>query len=113
MINSRFCPPAPLPHFPTLAFSCAASNLRVHAPRRQRSHERFMLLPGHVTDARLSKIYVDLAEAEARHGPVYLDLAIAHAGEEATKKRLDELLDVEARALSLPPKAEISVHGTA
>lgn len=87
--------------------------LLVAALIEARSHERFTLLLGHVTDARLSKIYADLAEAEARHGPIYLDLAIAHAGEEATKKRLDEFLDVEARALALPPRAEIAVHGAA
>jgi len=87
--------------------------LLVAALIEARSHERFERLLGHVTDSRLSKIYVELAEAEARHGPIYLDLAIAHAGEEATKKRLDELLDVEARALALPPKAEITVHGAA
>ena len=87
--------------------------LLVAALIEARSHERFERLLGHVTDARLSKIYVELAEAEARHGPIYLDLAIAHAGEEAAKKRLDELLDVEARALALPPRAEIAVHGAA
>jgi tRNA-(ms[2]io[6]A)-hydroxylase len=87
--------------------------LLVAALIEARSHERFERLFGHVTDPRLAKLYVDLAEAEARHGPIYLDLAIAHAGEEATKQRLDELLDVEARALALPPRAEISVHGAA
>ena len=87
--------------------------LLVAALIEARSHERFALLLGHVADARLSKLYVDLAEAEARHGPIYLDLAIGHAGEKATEERLDELLDVEARALALPPKAEISVHGAA
>jgi len=87
--------------------------LLVAALIEARSHERFERLLGHVSDARLSRIYVELAEAEARHGPIYLGLAIAHGGEEATKRRLDELLDVEARALALPPKAEISVHGAA
>lgn len=78
-----------------------------------RSHERFERLRGHVADARLSKLYAELAEAEARHGPVYLELAVAHAGEEAAKKRLDELLDVETRALSRLSKVEIAVHGAA
>ena len=87
--------------------------LLVAALIEARSHERFTRLLPHVTDARLSKIYVELAEAEARHGPIYLDLAIAHAGEAATKERLDELLDVEARALALPSKTEIAVHGAA
>ena len=87
--------------------------LLVAALIEARSHERFERLDGHVADPRLAKLYRELAEAEARHGPIYLDLAIAHAGEEATMARLDELLDVEARALALPAKGEIAVHGAA
>jgi tRNA-(ms[2]io[6]A)-hydroxylase len=85
--------------------------LLVAALIEARSHERFERLLEHVTDARLAKFYGDLAEAEARHGPVYLDLAGAHAGEAATAKRLDELLDVEAAALAAVPRREIAVHG--
>jgi len=87
--------------------------LLVAALIEARSHERFERLLGHLGDARLAKLYAELAEAEARHGPIYLDLAIAHAGEEAARSRLDELLDVEARALQHPPKVEIGVHGAA
>ena len=78
-----------------------------------RSHERFERLLERVTDARLAKLYAELAEAEARHSPIYLDLAIAHAGEGAATKRLDELLDVEAAALAAVPRREIAVHGAA
>ena len=78
-----------------------------------RSHERFERLLGHLSDARLARLYVELAEAEARHGPIYLDLAMSHAGEEAALERLDALLEVEARAIAHPPKVEIAVHGAA
>ena len=87
--------------------------LLVAALIEARSHERFERLLGHVTDARLSKIYVELAEAEARHGPIYLDLAIAHAGEAATAARLEEMVRIEERALAFQPRREIAVHGTA
>jgi tRNA isopentenyl-2-thiomethyl-A-37 hydroxylase MiaE len=56
---------------------------------------------------------VELAEAEARHGPVYLGLAGAHGGAEAAGRRLDELLDVEAAALAAVPRREVAVHGAA
>ena len=78
-----------------------------------RSHERFERLGTRVTDPRLAKLYAELAEAEARHGPIYLDLAIVHAGEGVATKRLDELLDVEAAALAAVPRREIAVHGAA
>lgn len=85
--------------------------LLVAALIEARSHERFGRLLERVTDARLAKLYAELAEAEARHGPVYLDLAVAHAGEAAALRRLDEMLDVEAAALAAVPRREIAVHG--
>ncbi len=87
--------------------------LLVAALIEARSHERFERLLERVTDTRLAKLYAELAEAEARHGPIYLDLARAHAGDAATAKRLDELLDVEAAALAAVPPREIAVHGAA
>jgi tRNA-(ms[2]io[6]A)-hydroxylase len=85
--------------------------LLVAALIEARSHERFERLARRVADARLAKLYADLGEAEARHGPIYLDLAAAHAGAEATHGRLDEMLDVEAAALASVPPREIAVHG--
>jgi len=87
--------------------------LLVAALIEARSHERFERLLERVTDTRLARFYGELAEAEARHGPVYLDLATAHAGDAATEKRLDEMLDVEAAALAAVPRREIAVHGAA
>jgi tRNA-(ms[2]io[6]A)-hydroxylase len=85
--------------------------LLVAALIEARSHERFGRLLERVTDARLAKLYAELGEAEARHGPIYLQLAEAHAGAEAVRRRLDELLDVEAAALAAVPPREIAVHG--
>jgi tRNA-(ms[2]io[6]A)-hydroxylase len=87
--------------------------LLVAALIEARSAERFERLNGHVPDARLAKLYAELAEAEERHGPIYLGLAAAHAGEDAANARLAGLLDVEARALESLPKREIAVHGAA
>jgi tRNA-(ms[2]io[6]A)-hydroxylase len=74
-----------------------------------RSHERFELLAPLLPEP-LAKLYRDLAEDEARHGPIYLKLAEAHAGPEATAARLAELLEVEAAALAGGTHTEIAVH---
>ena len=97
--------------------SGARSRPRPRPPRRGAhrggSHERFEVLLPRLTDARLAAFYGSLAEAEARHGPVYLDLAHAHAGAAAADRRLDEMLDVEAAALAAVRRREIAVHGAA
>lgn len=84
--------------------------LLVAALVEARSHERFLALAGRLPDARLARLYRELAEAEARHGPAYLELAVAHAGQEATAARLAELLRVEAEALSGGPGPHVAVH---
>jgi tRNA-(ms[2]io[6]A)-hydroxylase len=63
--------------------------LLVAALIEARSHERFERLGTRVADARLARLYAELAEAEARHGPIYLDLARAHAGAPAAARRLE------------------------
>jgi len=79
-----------------------------------RSHERFLLLVPHLSaEPRLAKLYAELAVAEERHGPAYLDLAERHAGKEATAARLAELLVVEARALEGPAGSPVAVHSPA
>lgn len=76
-----------------------------------RSHERFLaLVPCLGAEPRLAKLYAELAAAEERHGPAYLDLAERRAGKEATAARLAELLVVEARALGGPATGPIAVH---
>lgn len=42
-----------------------------------RSHERFVLLADAVPDERLRDLYRQLLDAEARHGDLYLELAMA------------------------------------
>ena len=79
-----------------------------------RSHERFLALVPHLSgEPRLSRLYAELAVAEERHGPAYLDLAERHAGKEATASRLAELLVVEARALGGPSGGPVAVHSRA
>lgn len=84
--------------------------LLVAALIEARGHERFLVLAPHVRDAKLARLYVELADAEARHGPIYLELAQEHAGAEAVTRRLKELLPLEAAALAKGPSREIAVH---
>ena len=63
-----------------------------------RSHERFLRLIEALTDERLRDLYIDLGEAEERHGELYVELAeevagAARAGEVAA--RLAELSSAE------------------
>jgi len=87
--------------------------LLVAALIEARSEERFRVLRPHVPVARLRRHYDELADDEARHGPIYLALAARHAGAEAAERRLAELLRVEENALLGPPSREISVHAPA
>ena len=76
-----------------------------------RSHERFLVLVPHLSaEPRLARLYSELAEAEERHGPAYLELARRHAGKEAAAARLAELLVVEAHALEGPSDGPVAVH---
>lgn len=68
-----------------------------------RSHERFVRLgaalpPG---EARLAKFYGELAEAEARHGEIYVELAVEAAGAPVAR-RLEELAAAEAEIVARP-----------
>jgi tRNA-(ms[2]io[6]A)-hydroxylase len=66
-----------------------------------RSHERFLRLGAAVDDARLARFYGELAEAEARHGEVYVELAAEAAGGDV-QARLDELAAAEAEIVARP-----------
>ncbi|HEX4458169.1 MAG TPA: tRNA isopentenyl-2-thiomethyl-A-37 hydroxylase MiaE [Polyangia bacterium] len=73
-----------------------------------RSHERFVrlqqalaALPPTPETARLAAFYDDLAEAEARHGGLYVALAEEAAGGDVSA-RLAELTAREAQAISRP-----------
>ena len=75
-----------------------------------RSHERFVRLAAAVGDERLARFYGELAEAEARHGEIYVELATEAAGGGATggdaaavvTARLAELAAVEAEIVARP-----------
>jgi tRNA-(ms[2]io[6]A)-hydroxylase len=64
-----------------------------------RSHERFLRLAAAAPDAGLRSFYARLAEAEARHGDVYLALA-AECG--AVDARLAALVAAEGEIVARP-----------
>lgn len=85
--------------------------LLVGALIEARSHERFeRLVPRLADEPRLARLYAELADAEARHGPAYLTLAVRHAGADETRTRLETLLDVEAEAIASGRRHEMGVH---
>jgi tRNA-(ms[2]io[6]A)-hydroxylase len=69
-----------------------------------RSHERFVRLAAAVDDARLARFYEELADAEARHGDLYVELATEAAGADASAvaARLRQLAAEEARVVARP-----------
>jgi len=66
-----------------------------------RSHERFERLAAAVPDERLRAFYLELGEAEARHGDLYVELAVEAAGG-PVDARLAELIAVEAEIVARP-----------
>jgi tRNA-(ms[2]io[6]A)-hydroxylase len=73
-----------------------------------RSCERFRLLAKGPLDATLRGFYADLADAEGRHHDLFLERAVAEAGEEVARARVKEVAELEARIVrSLPLEARI------
>lgn len=70
-----------------------------------RSCERLELLGEALTDEELRRFYLRLAQAEAGHATLFVDLAKLAAPAEAVEARLDELLDVEAAIVERLPVA--------
>ncbi|HEY1584233.1 MAG TPA: tRNA isopentenyl-2-thiomethyl-A-37 hydroxylase MiaE, partial [Polyangia bacterium] len=66
-----------------------------------RSHERFERLGAAIEDERLARFYGELAEAEARHGELYVELATEAAGEPVAA-RLEQLAGLEAEIVARP-----------
>ena len=66
-----------------------------------RSHVRFERLIEAVDDAELRDFYSDLAEAERRHGNLYIELAQEHA-KGALSDQLAELIRKEATIIARP-----------
>lgn len=80
--------------------------LIVSALIEARSCERLLLLSGALPDPRLRELYARFARSEAGHERLFVDLAIAEAGD-AARSRLDELARAEAeivRGLPLLPR---------
>ncbi|MCC6128843.1 MAG: tRNA-(ms[2]io[6]A)-hydroxylase [Acidobacteria bacterium] len=76
-----------------------------------RSHERFTALLPLLPDGRLKRFYEELARAEERHGPAYLDLAQARGGQALVESTLERLLDIEDEAVTdSGGSRDIAVH---
>ncbi len=84
--------------------------LLVAALIEARSTERFRRLADRVPDRELAELFAELADVEARHGEVYVELAEGFAPADEVRRRLGELLVVEARALETP-EAPLRLHG--
>jgi tRNA-(ms[2]io[6]A)-hydroxylase len=68
-----------------------------------RGCERFGLLAQALTSSELREFYSGLATDDARHHRTYMDLAAKHFDEGTVRARVDELLDLEARAMAEIP----------
>ncbi len=62
-----------------------------------RGCERFGLVANSIDDPKLKQFYQAIAESEAKHEDVFVDLARLYFPEPVVTARLDELLDIEAR----------------
>lgn len=73
-----------------------------------RGCERFGLIAQHHTDAGLQTFYQSIAESEAKHHLLFIDLAALYFKQETIEIRLDELLDIEASIVeALPLRAKL------
>lgn len=73
--------------------------LLVAAIVETRGCERFGLVAKALSEDALGKFYTAIAESEARHGDVFMDLAREYFPAERIDPRLDALLDAEASIL--------------
>lgn len=81
--------------------------LLVSALIEARSCERLQLLAGALSDPRLRELYARLAQSEAGHERLFVDLAVSEGGE-AARARLEALVAEEARIVAgLPLVARI------
>lgn len=88
----------------------SAELLLVCAVIEARSEERFGVLVPRLEEPRLRRLYEELARAEARHGPAYLDLARRRAPARIVDDVLGRLLGVDAAAIAGPRRGPIAVH---
>ncbi len=74
----------------------------------KRGAERFGLVAEALSDNRLKDFYSKIAESEARHYILFLDLAKQYCDSETILPRLNELLIIEAKIVDqLPLKAAL------
>lgn len=109
-----FGPQAPAAYAERLKQGCARTmperlvdELLVAAVIEARSHERMQLLADarRADDVELADFYADLVEAEARHAPIYVELAAHVAPPEVVDARHAALLAHEAAVLRALPFA--------
>lgn len=73
-----------------------------------RGAERFKIVADHVPDAELAKFYKMLWISEAKHGHVYVKMALNYFDEDKVYKRLAWWVDTEAEIISsLPLRAAL------
>ena len=65
-----------------------------------RGCERFKLVADNVADPELKRFYKELWVSEAKHGNIYVKLALHYFNEELVYSKLDELMQKEARILA-------------
>jgi tRNA-(ms[2]io[6]A)-hydroxylase len=70
-----------------------------------RSRERLALLGAHLSDPDLARFYEQLAQAEARHAEMFVDLARRYATVSVVSSRLEGLAAEEARIVAELPVA--------
>lgn len=68
-----------------------------------RGYERFDQLADVLEDASLRRFYREIADSEARHQALFVDLARAYFPGTAVDDRLDVLIDAEARIVAALP----------
>jgi len=73
-----------------------------------RATERFRLIEDALEDEELKKFYKMLWTTEAKHGNIYVKMALEYYPAEEVNKRLEELVDVEAGICkALPLRAAV------
>ena len=68
-----------------------------------RGAERFKLVYENIEDSELKKFYHDLWASEAKHGEIFVHMALNYFKEDDVFKRLEELNDLEGEIISNMP----------
>jgi tRNA 2-(methylsulfanyl)-N6-isopentenyladenosine37 hydroxylase len=73
-----------------------------------RGCERFMMVAQALQDESLKNMYSELAKSEARHHALFIHMVRTFFPETSWRKRMDELLDIEAKIITeLPYRAAL------